>query len=234
MTAPIAVVSTGYKARQWRERHISSVNCQTVQPDRGHFYSDAAEPALRRFETCAENLYEVIRGLAPDTIVVWLDADDWLAHSNALARVAEAYEDPNVWLTFGQFEMWPQRNPGWASPYSLATVLSNDFRNDVWRATHLKTFRAGLFHQIGMCDLLVENGPVLDWRTRAVDMAIMFPLLEMAGARHAFIPDVLCVYNVANPESAHNKGERAVEDTAALEVRAMPKYAMLEYGFRPW
>jgi len=36
------------------------------------------------------------------------------------------------------------------------------------------------------------------------DMAMMFPMIEMAGERHQFIPDIMYVYNDANNISDHH------------------------------
>jgi hypothetical protein len=76
---------------------------------------------------------------------------------------------------------------GIAAPYSH----DENVRTSPWRATHLKTARAGLLQRLDEPTELPGPHP---W-----DMFIMMPCIEMAGHdRSIFIPDVLYVYNESN------------------------------------
>jgi hypothetical protein len=156
---------------------------------------------------------------------VWLDGDDWLAHDRALEVLAETYTDPDVWCTYGQF-MMPDGAIGFASRYPAGA----DVRKIDWRATHLKTFRAGLVKKINPKDLLKPDGT---WCDLAIDHAVMYPCLEMAGERYAAIDKVLCVYNFDSSWWAtHDGAARALERAEDDRFRSMPSYDRLLT--RPW
>lgn len=189
-----------------------------------------------------QTMFEVIGDLPPETIVAWVDGDDWLSRPDALEIIREAYQDPDVWLTWGSFN-YADGRPGWAGDYHIQTKIHGSFRNEVWRATHLKTFRAGLFQRIELksllepCDTpnpdlllaLVSGARLPRWLDRAVDLAVMFPMLEMARERCAFIELPLYVYS---GEHGGSSGPGSPTWDAAQRIRDLPKYARLNE--RPW
>lgn len=237
----ITVVSTALNAQEYAPRCILSVRRQIYKP-RAHVYIDAAsddltvqaarmaagpdDPGATQGRTIIlahdvrkpllENIHPVIARLPADEIVVWLDGDDWLATDYALARVAAAYEDPDCWLTFGSY-ITSHGRMGFAHPYPSEAWTMNEFRHYPWYATHLKTFRAGLFQHVPVTYHQENDGT---WFKLAVDQAIMFPMLDMAGPRHRFIPEILAVYNQEHSfeHNAHEVGHREEFDTA-LRIR---------------
>jgi glycosyltransferase involved in cell wall biosynthesis len=172
-----------------------------------------------------ENLWGIWQTLPDEEVIVWLDGDDWLAHDQALQVVADAYttcDEP--WLTYGQF-MFANGEIGFASPY-----LMPPREDPVWRATHLKTFRAGLVKKIDPAHLHDATGA---WGSMANDQAVMLPLLEMAGERHTVINNILYVYNFDHSWFAnHDTQGRAQESNEASRIRTLPSYSRLET--RPW
>ena len=152
----------------------------------------------------ARNLRDVITlHCRPEDIVVCLDGDDSLACPDALSQVNGAYHRYDCWVTYGQFQ-FANGDYGFCQPFASA----NDFQTlrQYFRTSHLRTFRAGLFHRIA------EQDPEFDclkddagnWLTSAVDAALMCPLLEMAGFdRVRYIDRILYIYNDANPNNLH-------------------------------
>lgn len=190
-----------------------------------------------------QNLWEVVDALDPSTIVVWLDGDDHLAHPAVLSVVRRLYEDdPELWLTWGQF-IYADGRPGWAYDYEADIRALRAYRNHLWRATHLKTFRAGLFQKILQQDLkrkVLRDWPypgaetkddehfTYEWIERCTDLAVMFPMLEMAGYHGKFVPLNLCVYSGSHtPEGPGTESWKE-----AQRIRALPKYRLLDE--RPW
>jgi hypothetical protein len=141
--------------------------------------------------------------------VVWLDGDDWLVRPDALA-VIQAMHDGGAWVTWGSFEFSDGR-PGFAADLDW----SQPVRAQSWVATHLKSFRAGLFRRIAQ---VAPHPPQTPW-----DMLVMFACIEMAGRdRCKFCPEVLCAYNFANSNEWRNgPGE---ERRLAGLLRAEPAY----------
>ena len=163
-----------------------------------------------------------------DDIVVLLDGDDWLAVGDALSHVNECYRRWGCWVLYGQF-CQPDGRYGAAHPYAD----EGDFkraRSDPWMATHLKTFRAGLYHKIGEQDpewaaLKDRRG---EWVRMAHDHAVMFPLMELAGFdRVCFNDRVIQVYNSENPLNLF-RTYLEEQTRAATDIRARRPFAQVD------
>lgn len=141
------------------------------------------------------NLYHAIKSCKDYEIVATVDGDDWAATPQMLSRVNAAYADPQVWLTYGQFQFYPQGTPGYCS--EIPRDVTSSIRRNSGAATHLRTFYAGLFKKIAKNDLMY-NGAfyAVTW-----DKAMMAPMLEMANGKWQFIQDILYTYNNCNPIS---------------------------------
>lgn len=216
MSERVHVLSTGLPntlARvEAKVRCLRSVCAQSLACT--HEYIDATDQMPCK--SSIQNEYEAFARLAPSDIVVLLDGDDELAHPHVLQFVADLYgAEPSLWLTYGSF-VCQSGKPGWASEYT-----HDEYRADSsWRASHLKTFRAGLAQQlIPERDLMSKDGR---WRELAVDHALMFPMLEMSGLAHQrFVPEILYVYNDETCwEAKATEEEKRIEYGQALEIRA--------------
>ena len=145
------------------------------------------------------NIYVMIKNCPDSAIIVLLDGDDILAHENVLSRINKTYSDPSVWLAYSQFLMWPTGEKGWNDYYDKKLIDTTANRND-YACSHIRTFYAALFKKIKLEDLVYEQKFFkMSW-----DKAIMLPMMEMARNGHyAFIPEVLYIYNTANPLNDH-------------------------------
>ncbi len=216
------VISTGLRVpREVRWKNQSSVAAQ-FRPPMGpaveHVYLDAAE--LPGEPAHFEQLVGVIDGLPDDRIVASLDADDWLGPPNALCTVAR-YFAAGALVTYGSFRFADGRR---GSP-SDAYQPGEDVRRAPWKGTHLKCFRAGLFKRIKH-EHLKRDGV---WLPHARDLALMFPLLEMAGPRRrAHVQEEIYVYNFAlSTEFRGDAATRAAELECVRYVRGLPPYEVL-------
>jgi hypothetical protein len=258
---PLVVLTTGYRAEAWIVACLRSAmrpyqtrnplahvalldDPDTLEIARQYLLERGGEAlhatAAPGYGTALEGVWRTCHSLPPETVVCWLDADDWLL-PDALETVAAAYAEDDVWLTYGQFwfcqwtgEGW-RRSNGVATPYPDDVVRRGAYRADPWRASHLKTWRAGLFHQIKEADLKRPDGT---WITEATDLAVMFPLLEMAGERHRCVLNPIYEYNCANPQSIFNMAPEERDKRQAYQlaedarIRDLPRYERLEV--RPW
>ena len=96
----------------------------------------------------------------------------------------------------------------------------NLYRKYFWYASHLRTFRHDLWLSVNPNDLLNKKG---QYFSVAWDLAIMFPMLEMAGSRQDFLKELLYVYNDQNPICDH-KIRRREQLLAAKEIRRKKRY----------
>jgi hypothetical protein len=211
----ITVISTGFAAPT-KARCIESVRVQRgVEIE--HVYIEAAEQSPPKTKT--ENLYDAITKLPPDRIVALVDGDDWLAHDRALASSARFYLE-GAMVTYGNFV-----RSDYASSRGVAAYAPGSSpRLEPFQASHLKTFRAGLFQRIAKADLMFEG----DWLPFGIcdDVAFMIPMLEMAGEDRArFNPEAVYVYNMASPLARYrDRGVVDMQARIAAHLRTLPKY----------
>jgi len=159
---------------------------------------------LRSFVT-GVSLYE---GDKQDVIIT-VDGDDWFYDDTVLEYMNEVYQDPDVWLTYGQFKSVSGNLDGYCTEVTDTRTYR---RHQEWTTGHLRTLRKGLFDKINPKDFLQKDG---SFYNKYNDTAYMFPAIEMAGVKHIkFIDKILYVYNDKNPlcsiydfENAHLQGD---------------------------
>lgn len=184
-------------------------------------------------KTVVENVSNYWSTLRDSDVVVWLDGDDWLAHAYVLDRLAEIYRLPGnlaPWLTYGSFLF--SQDPGFTNPhFGTRYPAGADVRRDVWRASHLKTFRAGLAKRVLPSAWRAADGGIADFCT---DRAFMLPMLEMAGERYEAVSEVLSVYNYGASFGFNNRdpAKTAAEEAERVRIHSMEPYKRLEE--RPW
>lgn len=237
------IVITSYNNDEWYENNLKSALSQTYENYRIIYINDAstdntldnvqkfiAEHDIHhkitlidndeRRGACA-NLFNAINSCEPDEIVIILDGDDWLAHENVLNILDKIYQNPAVWITYGQFQEYPSGDKGGARQLPYNVIAQNLYREYAWVTTHLKSFYASLFHQIKKDDLLYEG----NFFPMAPDLAIMFPILELGGRHSKFIRDVLYIYNRATPINENKvniKLQQQMESTIRNKERYQP------------
>lgn len=134
-------------------------------------------------------------------VIVNLDGDDWFAHNYVLDYLSSIYNN-DTWVTYGQYEPLSLSMKSYPSlsncTYNCKQVPdSRTYRKmNSWYTSHLRTFRKFLFDKINEQDLKDSNG---EFFKTAGDLALMYPLIEMAGnARSKFIDKILYIYNDLN------------------------------------
>lgn len=168
------------------------------------------------------NLYNMIHSCDDEEIILTLDGDDWFPHENVLTRLNQVYQQ-DVWITYGQYQNYPNKEIGVAAPYPQHIVNSGAFRHHNWGASHLRTFYAWLFKKIKKEDLM-QNGQFfsMTW-----DFAIMFPMLEMARNNSRYLSDILYTYNLENPINDH-KVNGGLQQSLDRYIRNLPMYQKTE------
>ena len=172
------------------------------------------------------NIYNAVMSCDDNEIVLIVDADDALAHPNVLARINKEYANPNVWITYGQYQEHPTGARGFCCPMPQEIIKQNAYRKYPHLPSHLRTFYAKLFKKIKLEDLMYEG----EFFTMSCDSASMLPMMEMAGDRFKFIPDILYLYNARNPLSDHRMSQELQFKLNAV-IRARKPYARLESLF---
>jgi len=166
------------------------------------------------------NIYRAIMQCDDDDIIVTLDGDDCLAHDGVLTKLNTVYANPNVWMTHGQLKMFPSGTIcSWSQAMPQEVIANHAYRNYRNIPTHLRTFYAWLFRKIKLEDLLYEGKFFpMTW-----DMAFMIPMMELSGGNHAFIDEVLYIYNEGNPINDH-KVSKELQKKLDLFIRGKKRY----------
>ncbi len=142
------------------------------------------------------NRYTAINLCNDGDICIALDGDDWLPHQDVLRLYNTIYHRENIWITYGRYLEYPILLDGHFAKVVPKNILRyNRIRHHPWSCSHLKTFRAWLFKKIKLEDLLM-NGTFIP---AATDLAMMFPMMEMAQYHSLFVKEVTCIYNNINP-----------------------------------
>jgi len=174
-----------------------------------------------------KNISRGIRFLQPDDqdVIVLVDGDDWLKDRHVLTKVKNTYAERACLVTYGSYITYPHGKSAWnVSKYPNSVIENSSYRQDPqWRASHLRTFKYDIWKRIKEEDLMNSHG---EYYRMGWDLAVMFPLLEMAAERQEYIPESLYVYNRANPLN-DDKIDHQLQLECDREIRSRTKYDKL-------
>lgn len=242
MSRELDVLVPSFNCGEWIDRCLKSISIQTVQPTRVLVIDDAStEPGYAEHvaKLCAKNKYMFLRNdvnqrcplnlwvgvqlldTSPNGVVFLLDGDDFLPHANVFSRIAEVYQDDEVWLTYGNYEPHPH-NTGQqkAMPYPENVIRDREFRRYPAGFNHPITFRRHLWDRLMPADLQNRQG---QWFKAGYDLVIMMPMLELSSPNHfRFLDETLYAYNAVNPLSEVPAGH-AMDVEESREILSRPK-----------
>ena len=149
-----------------------------------------------------------------EDIIVEVDGDDWFASNFVLQHLNMIYQDPEVWMTHGQYMIYPSGKVG--GHYNWH-VSNKDVRNNPFPYSHLKTYKYWLFNKIDRNDLIDSTtGKIF---SAAWDHALCIPMVEMAneGKHIKMCEDILYVLN--RSEELQNEGKIRTSNQKEVEQR---------------
>jgi hypothetical protein len=156
-----------------------------------------------------------------EDVNILLDGDDWLPCGNVLSRLDKEYSEKECLMTYGSYVYFPHGKKGIEpSRYPDEVIESNTFREDKWRASHLRTFKTKAWNHVKLDDLKDETG---DFYHVAYDQALMLPLLEICGDKSSYISDIMHVYNRENPLNV-DKVKQQKQYQTSLKIRGQIPY----------
>lgn len=163
--------------------------------------------------------------LSAESVIAHVCGDDYLPDDpTVISRLAAVYADPEVWMTYGGY-VYDDGSPG--HPYAIPQAWhdAGDYRSQPWVASHLRSYRFGLWQQVPP-EQLIDPATGRTW-FYATDRAMMLPMLELAGEHAVYLPPdpPLYVYrrHAANVHPALDHGH-------ASRVAAMPRLDRLTVG----
>jgi glycosyltransferase involved in cell wall biosynthesis len=241
----IVVVIPSYNNKKWYKKNLSTLFKQNYTNYKVIYLDDCSSDGTgklvenfvkklkqgHRFQLvknsqrhgALQNLYTAIHSCADDDIVITYDGDDWFPNNNVLNIINDAYQSDDVWLTYGTYVGFPDRKTSGHSRDFPKNVIENNLFRQQTHPSHLRTFYAWLFKNIDIDDLLWDE----KFYPMAWDLAMMFPMIEMAGERHKFIDKITYVYNQINPIS-DGKVDPNFQIQLDEHIRSLPRYVRLE------
>lgn len=243
---PFVIITPSYNNKDWYKRNLDSILFQNYENYRIIYIDDCSPDGTgalvkeyvqeigkedkisiivnQKNQGALANIYEAVHSCKPEEICVIIDGDDAAAHNDVLTFLNRTYQDPNVWLTYGQFEWFPARIPGFSFQIPNWVIDNNGIREYRWITTHLRTFYAGLFQKIKKEDLLYEE----TFYKAAWDLGMMYPMVEMAAYHTKFIPEILYSYNTAN-QINDNKVRADLQGKIDCYIRAKERYQPIKH-----
>jgi glycosyltransferase involved in cell wall biosynthesis len=135
------------------------------------------------------NIYMAVNMCDDFDIIASCDGDDWWSNDHVLLMLNKIYNDPEVWMTYGSLMHWPENLIRMQKRYPNDVIEKNMFRRFGWNSSGLRSYYAWLFKKIKVEDLM-RNGKFVE---SGSDYSMLYPMFEMAGFRHKYIPDVLYI-----------------------------------------
>jgi hypothetical protein len=158
-------------------------------------------------------------------VIVEVDGDDWLSSVFVLDYLNEIYQHPHIWMTYGQYQIYPSGNVG--GHYSMSiqdTVnLQNTHRSNPFPYSHLKTYKYWLFNKINKKDLI--DPTTNEIFSAAWDHALCISMVEMAGKEHIHrCDDILYILNRADELQNEGKSRQTLQKDVEQRCRNLKPY----------
>jgi len=170
---------------------------------------------ISNFIDCYRRLKE-LNLINSEDIIVEVDADDWLLHPFVFDYLNQAYQDPNVWMTYGHYIEYPSGNTG--GHFHMHLSNENNIREIPFAYSHLKTYKAWLFDKVPK-EYLIDPRTGKYWKTTA-DFAMCMPMVEMAGYdRIVRFDQPVYVYNTSDDLGSESKTNLAAQKEAERLIR---------------
>lgn len=163
-----------------------------------------------------------------DDVIVVIDGDDWLAHPDVFKKLRQIYTENNVYLTWGQCEIYPAgKTPmNYAQPIPEMVIQQKLYRDIPFVFWHIGTFKYFLWRHIEDRDLRDLDG---EYFKLMKDKATLYPMLEMAGEKIRFINETLYIYNLQNPLNDYANTLPEEHTRVDALIRSRKRYTRLRF-----
>ena len=190
----------------------------------GYMLRKSRRGELGSIQTGTEWARQEIPDLSDETVICHVCGDDYLPHPGVLAQLAAVYVPsecrPRTLMTYGSYAFEDGKR-GHVQPYPDHVHRDGDYRDRPWQASHLRSYRYGLWRRIP-ADQLIDPATGKPW-FYATDRAMMYPMLEMARERAVYVDDVLYTYR------RHDGNVPGWQDAEhCRRVAAMPRLERVE------
>ena len=244
------VISTVYNKGKWVRFNVNSVRQQSFENFIAIYsYDQSTDNTLSELKTACDgdsrcivyvnptpgcflnsfmSAYKYLKEnslISPNDVIVEIDGDDWLLHPFVFQHLNDIYQNPSIWMTYGQYVQYPSGNPGGHISMELNDQVdrTNSYRLHPFPYSHLKTYKAFLVDGIHNSDLI--DPTTGKYFNAAADFALCMPLVEQAGKARIFrCQHPLYVYNTSTDlESETNNRLNLQKEVEERIRRIKPK-----------
>jgi len=161
----------------------------------------------------------------PEAVIVHVDGDDLLLHPNVLSIVAKAYtKNTNHLVSYGNY-VTTSGQKSICKLWDKNINISNYIAPVGWIFSHLRTFKFKLWNYIDKNISFYDSNKKI--YTSAGDVAIMKPILELAGrGRTMFFNSPLYLYRDNTTLNEHNKNLND-QVRCALDIKTKKEYKII-------
>jgi glycosyltransferase involved in cell wall biosynthesis len=236
------IITPSFNNEMWVEYNLASILNQTYQNFEVLYINDAStDNTLDKVKAITEhdprftiinnevnrgatyNYFEHLAFVNDDDVVIHLDGDDWLIDETVLDKLNSLYNEADCWMTYGGFVVWDGENI--TQPYPQNTEYPDFvheyklYRRDLWRASHLRTYRGFILKAVDLTDLKSLETNEYYWH--ASDLAFQYPCMEMCGADKISVVDFnTCVYNQHTSIVNRTRARESVDNSKyEIEIR---------------
>ena len=168
-----------------------------------------------------------------DDILMFVDGDDWLINDDVLEKLNEYYNKHDPWMTYGGMYSHPSGKLAFPqnTPYPDDVHSKKLYRQDTWRASHLRSFRWFLYSKIKKEDLIWSKSG--EYYYNAEDLAVSFFCMEMCPKYKIGVVDFPTYAYNEDPEIVArglNRQNKDIDDPQGqeAEIRSKTPYDYLE------
>ena len=231
------IITPSFNNEDWVEYNIASILNQTYTNFKVLYIDDCStdntfEKVIPITETdsrftvirnsenkgAAYNYVEYIDTISDDEndILVHLDGDDWFFDDNVLMNLNTLYNERDYWMTYGRFVCYDgseqvTESTVYGVPHSDFIHDHKLYRRDMFKASHLRTYRSFLFKAIDKNDLKSLSTGEYYWH--AIDVAWGSICQEMCPKDKIGVPDFFtCVYNMTPKNQIRSQERQATEN----------------------
>lgn len=171
-----------------------------------------------------QNTLEAFRQAPGDSILLELNADDWLPDNSVLGFLSKVYADPLVWMTYNSYKYSDNSPCERGRAYPAYVTRRGIYRDYEWLCQHLHTFRSALLKYVPD-DIFID--PLTgQYFTCADDRSIYWSLLELCGSHSVHLHKTTYVYNFHDNTDMNVNPEGSVENVE--RIRNMPRFKPLK------
>lgn len=207
-----------YNNEKWIERNIKSIINQSYHNWRVIYINDCStDRTLEKYVKLlvnhehkftlinntkeygqAYNRYMGYHLCNDDEYCILLDGDDWLADEYVIEYLTQFIVKHDVDVTYRNYDVYKNGkiSKGYEEEdYTNEICEMKKYRNDIFRARHLRVIKAKYLKRINICDFLDQHYDFIECCT---DLVETFASLEQCNKRHKKTSKSLMIYNVDN------------------------------------